>query len=271
MPYRLAAFADEISTDIQIQMDHLLDNGVNLCCMRGANAKSVLDFEEYQIPILKTQFLNRGIRFSCIGSPIGKVLITEPFEKEMERLKLACRRAKQFETRVIRVFSFHLPAGDDPAKHRDEVIRRVKAMAAHAHSEGLNLLHENEHDVWGATGARCADLLGSVNAPNLMATFDFANFVAAGEDPLAAWPQLKKWVKDFHIKDAKKGGPVVLAGQGDGHMKEVLSAAFGEKWAGLLTIEPHLDKSPGFEQVPAGKRFKAAVDALKELLKEIGA
>lgn len=28
MPYRLAGFADEISTDIQVQMDHLIENGV---------------------------------------------------------------------------------------------------------------------------------------------------------------------------------------------------------------------------------------------------
>ena len=271
MPYRLAAFADEISTDIQIQMDHLLDNGVHLCCLRGANAKGVLDFEEFQVPLTKTQFLNRGIRFSCIGSPIGKTPITDPFEQELERFKVACRRAKQFETRVIRVFSFYPPKGEDPAKCRDEVIRRMKALAAHAQTEGLNLLHENEKEIYGDTADRCADILSSVAAPNLMAAFDFANFVQVGQDPVAAWPKLKKWVKDFHIKDATKDGVVRVAGQGDGHLREILTDAFKEKWAGLLTIEPHLDKSPGFEQMDGGQRFKAAVEALKALLKEIGA
>ena len=83
MPYRISAFADEISPDIQIQMDHLLENGVNFCAMRGANGKNVMDFEDFQIKLMKQQFINRGVRFSCIGSPIGKTQITEPFEAEL--------------------------------------------------------------------------------------------------------------------------------------------------------------------------------------------
>ena len=39
MPYRLSAFADEISSDVQIQLDNLLENGIQYCAMRGANGK----------------------------------------------------------------------------------------------------------------------------------------------------------------------------------------------------------------------------------------
>jgi len=272
MPYRLSAFADEISTDIQVQMDHLLEHGVSMCTMRGANGKGVLEFENFQVPLMKSQFNNRGIKFACIGSPIGKVPITDPFEKELERLKLACKRAKQFETKVLRVFSFYIPAGDDPAKHKDEVIRRMKALAEQAKAEGLNLLHENEGEIFGNTANRCVQLIEGVNAPNLMAAFDFANFVSEGDDPLAAWGKLKKWVKDFHIKDfsaAKK--QTVPAGQGDGKLREILKDAFGAGWGGLLTLEPHLDRTDGFKELNGGQRFKAAADALKALLAEIGA
>ena len=272
MPYRLAAFADEISTDIQVQMDHLLENGVNLCCMRGANGKGVLEFEDFQVPLMKSQFFNRGIRFSGIGSPIGKVPISAPFEPELERLKLACKRAKQFEAKAIRVFSFYIPEGDAPAKHRDEVIRRMQALAGQAKTEGLNLLLENEAQLYADTPDRCVDLHASVNAPNLMATFDFANFVTVGEDPMPAWPKLKKWVKEFHIKDFSAASKqTVVAGQGDGRIKEILADAFQNNWAGLLTLEPHLSKTDGFKELDGGKRFKAAVEALKGLLAAIGA
>ena len=272
MPYRLSAFADEISTDIQIQMDHLLENGVNLCTMRGANGKGVLDFEDFQVPLMKTQFYNRGIKFACIGSPIGKAKLSDPFEAELTRFKVACKRAKQFETKVMRVFSFYLPEGDDPAKHKGEVIKRMKALAEHAKAEGINLLHENEVGIFGNTAGRCVELIEGVGAPNLMAAFDFANFAHEGDDPLAAWGKLKKWVKDFHIKDysvSKK--QTVPAGQGDGKLREILGDAFKNNWAGLLTLEPHLDKTDGFKDMNGGQRFKAAADALKGVLAEAGA
>lgn len=272
MPYRLAGFADEISTDIQVQMDHLIENGVMFNALRGANGKNVLDFEKFQIPLTKTQFFNRGIKFASIGSPIGKVPVTDPFENELARFKVACERAKQFETRVIRVFSFYIPEGDDPAKHKDEVIKRMKALAEHAKTEGLNLLHENESGIFGDTADRCVELLTGVGAPNLMAAFDFANFVQVGDDPVTAWPKLKQWVKDFHIKDysnAKKQN--VPVGQGDGHVREILGDALKNNWAGLLTLEPHLTKTDGFTDVDGGVRFKAAAEALKGILKEIGA
>ena len=272
MPYRLSAFADEISTDIQVQMDHLIEHGVSLCSMRAANGKGVLEFEDFQIPLMKSQFNNRGIKFACIGSPIGKVPITDPFGKELERFKVACKRAKQFETKVLRVFSFYIPVGDDPAKHQDEVIRRMQVLAEHAQTEGLNLLHENEAKIFGNTADRCVQLIEAVNAPNLKAAFDFANFVSEGEDPLAAWGKLKKWVKDFHIKDFSTAKQqTVPAGQGDGKLREVLKNAFATGWAGLLTLEPHLGRSDGFKDKSGGQCFKASADALKSLLGEVGA
>jgi sugar phosphate isomerase/epimerase len=271
MPYRLAAFGDEISPDIQVEIDHLLDSGIRLCCLRGANAKGVLELEDFQVPLLKNQFFNRGVRFSVLASPIGKTPVSEPFEPELERFRLISLRARQFETRVVRIYSFRLPDGADPADWRDEVLSRLTDLATQARFEGLRLLLENARDQYGSTGERLAELLESVGAENLMATFDFANFVQAGVDPLAAWPTLKPWVKEFHIKDATRDGVVRPAGQGDGRLREVLADALGGGWSGLLTLEPHLDKTPGFAELDGGRRFDAAAAALKKLLAEIGA
>src|SRR5471030_2977180 len=99
MPYRLSAFSDEISPDIQVQMDHLLENGITSCAMRGANGKNVMEFEDFQVKLMKTQFFNSGIRFSCIGSPVGKIKVTDPFEPELERLKKAAKLEQAFETK----------------------------------------------------------------------------------------------------------------------------------------------------------------------------
>jgi len=271
MPYRLSAFADEISTDIQVQMDHLLDNGCNFCAMRGANGKNVMEFEDFQIPMLKSQFFNRKIRFSCIGSPIGKVPITEPFEKELTRFRDVCKRAAAFETKVLRVFSFYIPEGDDPSKHRADVIGRLTSMAEFAKGQGLNLLLENEHGLYADTAERCVDVLKSVNAPNVMMAFDFANFVHVGEDPAAAWPKLKQWVRDFHIKDENAAGQVCVAGQGRGKLPEILKEALSSPSPYMLTLEPHLGKSDGFTTLTGAQCFKAAAEALHKVLADIGA
>lgn len=272
MPYKLSAFADEISPDIQVQMDHLLDNGVKLVTLRGANKKNVLDFEEFQVPLIKQQFFNRGLHFSSIGSPIGKVPVTEPLEKEIERLKLALKRAQQFETKVIRVFSFFIPDGEEPDKYRDKVLEGMKAFAETAAAAGVNLLHENEKKIYGDNGERCLEIMEQVNAPNLRTTFDFANFVEVGQEPSECWPKLKPWVREFHVKDARAADKsIVPAGEGDGRIKEILRDAFSSGWSGLLTLEPHLSAAGTFEGFSGPELFKKACDALKKVLSEIEA
>ena len=46
---------------------------------------------------------------SAIGSPIGKVKITDPFEPHMERFRKAVKLAEFFESPFIRIFSFYPP------------------------------------------------------------------------------------------------------------------------------------------------------------------
>ncbi|MGD0089279.1 MAG: sugar phosphate isomerase/epimerase [Planctomycetota bacterium] len=272
MPYRLSAFADEISPDIQIQMDHLLENGVKCCTMRGANGKNVMEFEDFQVNIMKPQFLNRGIRIAAIGSPIGKVKITDPFDAELARLKKAIKLAKGFETKVIRIFSFYIPEGDDPRLHQAEVLKRMKGLAEAAKAENVNLELENEKGIYGDIADRHLEILEQVNMPNLRAAFDFSNFVQCGEDPLSAWGKLKNWVVDFHVKDCRKADRKECpAGQGEGKIREILKDAFASGWGGFLTLEPHLSAGGQFAGFTGAALFKTAVDALKGVLAEAGA
>ena len=271
MPFRLSAFADEISTDIQVQMDHLLENDITFCAMRGANGKNVMEFEDFQIKLMKTQFNNRGIRFSCIGSPVGKIKISDPFDPELARLKKAAALAKAFDTKVIRIFSFYIPKGEEK-KHQAEVLKRMKALADLAKAEGVNLLLENEKDLYGDISDRHLEILEHIASPHVKAAFDFANYVQCGDDPVKAWGKMKKHVIDFHCKDAlKSDGSNVVLGTGDGKAKEVLKDAFAGGWQGYLTLEPHLKAAGPFNGFTGGKLFKAAADGLKAVLQEVGA
>jgi sugar phosphate isomerase/epimerase len=254
MPYLLSAFADEISPDIQIEMDHLLDNDIKYCAMRGANGKNVMEFEDFQIKLMKTQFNNRGIKFSCIGSPVGKTPVTDPMDFEIKRFRRAIEIARGFDTKVVRIFSFYIPKGEAPAAHKDEVFKRLRELANIAKNEGINLLIENEKGLYGDTGPRHAECIEAVGMPHVKGAFDFSNFVQID-------------IKDSK-KDTKRECPI---GEGDGRAKDILRDAFASGWRGFLTFEPHLSDSQEFKGFTGPKLFKVAVDTLKNLLKEVDA
>ena len=271
MPYRLSAFGDEISSDIQIQLDVLLENGLQYCALRGAHGKNVMELEDFQIKLIKTQFHNRGVHFSCVGSPVGKIQITDPMEPELERLKRAAAIAKLLETRAVRIFSFFIPKGDDPAIHRDEVLKRMKALADLAKTLDISLLIENEKDLYGDTADRQLDVLKHIDAPHVRAAFDCSNFIQSDDDPMTAWQKLKPYVLDFHIKDCRTSDKrEVAAGLGDGKIPEILRDAFASGWKGYLSFEPHLSESGVFKGFTGPVLFKVAVDALRKVLSDIG-
>lgn len=66
---------------------------------------------------------------SAIGSPIGKIRITEPFDEHLTRFDRALDLADFYQAPCIRVFSFYMPPGDDPAIHRVEVMNRMAQLA----------------------------------------------------------------------------------------------------------------------------------------------
>ncbi len=271
MPYRLSAFGDEISSDVQIQLDVLLENGIHYCALRGANGKNVMELEDFQIKSIKQQCNNRSVHFSCVGSPVGKIQITDTFEPELVRLKRAAAIAKMIETRVVRIFSFFMPKGEDPKKYRTEVLTRMKALADLAKELDISLLLENEKDLYGDTADRQLDVLTHIDAPHVRAAFDFSNFVQSDDSPLTAWEKLKPYVLDFHIKDCKDSDRrEVPAGQGDGKIPEILRDAFKSGWKGYLSFEPHLSESGVFKGFTGPVLFKVAVDSLKAILKDIG-
>ena len=78
-----------------------------------------------------------------------------------------------------------MPAGDDPDRHRDEVLRRMRELAAVAEQAGVVLLHENEKDIYGDIPRRCLDIVESVGSDHLRLAWDAANFVQVGVRPFS--------------------------------------------------------------------------------------
>ncbi|TVY10280.1 sugar phosphate isomerase/epimerase family protein [Paenibacillus cremeus] len=266
----LSAFADEISPDLEVQLDVLASEGISHLEFRGVWGKNVLKLTDEEIAKVKERLDARGFKLSSIGSPIGKIKITDSFEPHLEEFKRAIYLAKYFGAPNIRLFSFFLPEGEDPSAYRDEVLSRMKQLVTLAEQEGVQLLHENEKDIYGDISERCLDIVQSCDSPNLRCAFDPANFVQCGVRPMTeAHPLLAPYITYYHIKDAlMESRKVVPAGEGDGQLQELISVLKKQGFGGFLSLEPHLSSAEAFKGFSGPGAFVLAVRALKKLLVE---
>jgi len=268
---KISAFADEIGDDLDFQISQLKANGVGWIELRGVWGKNVLTLTEDEVREMKRRASDAGIGFSAIGSPLGKFPLDGDFEDQIEGLKLALEYAHILEAPYIRIFSFWIPTGDDPAKHRAQVMDWLGQMICLAEPSGIVLAHENEKGIYGDTGERCLDLLTSLSSPACTAVFDFANFVQCGERPYAdCWKKLRPYISYFHVKDALlDNGQVVPAGHGDGDVAQILAEAFASGFDNFLTLEPHLSLAAASYGRTTPELFRTASDALQEILAQI--
>ncbi|MED1203058.1 sugar phosphate isomerase/epimerase family protein [Heyndrickxia acidicola] len=240
----ISGFSDEISSDFNVQLEVVANLGMRYISLRGIDGKNIGDFSLAEI---KDQVLPRlkkaEIGVSSIGSPIGKILITdeEAFNKQKVMLESLCQISNLLDCNYIRIFSFFIPQDDNPDDYRNDVIRKLKEFSAIAEKHNVILLHENEKDIFGDIARRCKDILKEVGSARFKAIFDFANFIQCGEDPQLCYELLKDEIEYIHIKDAVlTDGQNVVCGQGDGKIPEILSQAVQSGYKGFLTLEPHL-------------------------------
>ena len=271
MTVTLSGFADEISADPAEQFAVLAAESITHLELRSAWSVNVADFSAAQLGWFRVSAAAAGVRVSAIGSPIGKIAIDAPFEPELERMRRVAEIADELGTRLVRVFSFYIPAGEPPERYRTQVIDRMGALARIAEERGLILAHENEKEIYGDVPERCADLIASVGSPALLATFDAANFVQCGVRPFTdAYPLLRPYLVYLQVKDARAAdGEVTPAGEGDGEMRETLLALRDSGFAGYMSLEPHLDLAGRQGGFSGPDKFRQAVQALKRLLDEL--
>ena len=141
--------------------------------MRSGDGKGVAEYTQQDAEALKKRLEERKIA-SPPWVPHWKIDITEAFEPHFETFCNIVRLAQIWETPYIRLFSFFIPEGADPAIFRDEVLRRIERMVELASKEKLTLLHENEKGIYGDNAARCLDLMQNFYGDAYKATFDFA-------------------------------------------------------------------------------------------------
>lgn len=269
--FTLSAFGDEIAADLAEQLDVMRREGIPALEFRGAWGKNILDLSDDEVRKAKGLLDEREMHVSAVGSPIGKVKITDDFGAHLVRFRRALAVADMLDTPHIRVFSFFIPTGEDAARYRTAVMDRMRMLTDLAEEAGVTLWHENEKEIYGDIATRCADIHATIRSPHLRAAFDPANFVQCGVRPMdEAWPLLADVSTHIHIKDALLAdGHVVPAGEGDGQVRELLHALVQRGYRGYLTLEPHLKAAGPFGGFSGPDLFHTAAEALRGLLKEV--
>ncbi len=273
--WHITGFADEIAKDLDEQIDLLTKLNIKFVEFRSAWGTKVLDLSQDQLELAKSKLDAAGIKLSSVGSDLGKIFITEPFDAHLERARHGVEVAKFFGARYIRMFSFFIPEGDDPTQYRDEVIRRTRAMVELAEAGGITLLHENEKDIYGDIPERVVDLMTTINSANYRAIIDPANYVQCGYKPFDdAYPMVREYTDYIHCKDALSPtaenplGEIVPSGEGDGQFQQLIAGLSDSGYQGFLSIEPHLGDFDAFGGLCGPELWTTAHTALVKLLRE---
>jgi sugar phosphate isomerase/epimerase len=267
--WTLSGFSDEISPDFEAQCALVSELELKYLEFRSAWNVNILDLSQAQLATAKEILSAHGLGVSSIGSPIGKISIEDDFEPHLDRMRHATEVARFFDAPYIRIFSFFIPAGADPDSYRDEVLRRMAALAKVAEEAGVVLLHENEKEIFGDIPRRCLDIVESVNSPNLKVAWDAANFVQVGVRPFTeGFRQLRPHLAYLQIKDAHlANGEVVAAGRGDGELVETIRELRRDGFDGFFSLEPHLNETHALGGFSGPELFTEAWQAFTDLLK----
>jgi sugar phosphate isomerase/epimerase len=274
--FQLSAFGDEISNDLDEQLDTLVNLKIFGLDLRGAWGKSIVHLDNDDIARVKKTCARWGVHIACLGSPVGKSPLAEPIQFEQQQLERLMAIGAALGVHQIRIFSFYPPDTSTNLhydRHVPESAERLGILARQAQQEGFTLLLENEKGIVTDTPERCLAVLQAVDSPALRFTWDPANFVQVGVAmPVErGWAGLKPYVRYVHIKDALlENGKVTPAGEGDGQLVELLNELQQMGYRGTLSLEPHLQiagHSGGFSG-PDGMRLAAR--ALRKLMAETG-
>ena len=247
--FLFSAFADEASADILEQIAACKANGIDYIELRNVNGKNISNFTVEEAKELKKLLDDNGIKVSSIGSHYGKIEITDDFEPHFEAFKQTVEVAKVLDTKYIRMFSFFFTKGQKIEDYKDEVYRRLDAMVDYSNEHGILCCHENEKGIYGDITERCVELAEHYG-DRMGCIFDPSNYIQCGCNTLEGFKLLQDKVTYMHVKDCIAAiDTVVPAGEGDGHLEEILRMLDEKEAVYFLSVEPHLRVFEGLENL----------------------
>ena len=312
----ISGFADEGPADkrAESQLAMMSALGLSYYSLRfvdvGEGVKNVMQLGRREIRRLRSLHDEFGMSVSSIGSPIGKVKLLDqndgsnnafvPFERYLKReVARAIELATEFDTKLIRGFSFYHPKGESPEAYVDLAVERLTAIAEACQRAGVFFGLEVEANLVGQSGRLLRQIHKKVGNPHLYLIFDGGNLSSQNmpsDSVVSEYEMMRSGIGWMHIKDYRVDPRLewqgyvdeerlknfVPADRGDSGHEQILRD-FKARIPGLsrrlrrqgipgvfLDLEPHLRGGGQFGGFSGTDGFGVALRALLGLLDYTG-
>ena len=129
------------------------------------NGKNIANYtaEEFEKEV-KPTLDKYGVKFSSIGSPIGKIRWDDDdaYEGQLKKLEELVKICKIMDCKYIRMFSFRVKK-DEYEKAYPTVVEKIKGFLEKCRDTDIVLLHENEKRIYGDERNRCVKLYKEIS------------------------------------------------------------------------------------------------------------
>ena len=217
----ITGFADEgpVNKKAESQLTMTAALGLSYYSLRfidaGDGVKNVMKLTRREIRRLKRLHADFGIGVSSIGSPIGKVKLLDqedgsanayiPIERYLRsEVERAVELAVEFDTKLIRGFSFYHPRGTDPHEYVDAAAERLARITEVCARAGVYFGLEVEANLVGQNGHLLRQLYRKVASDHLYLIFDGGNLSCQNLTPsetFAEYRAMKAGIGWIHMKD----------------------------------------------------------------------
>lgn len=280
MAYILSGFTDEFDPKFSKQIEGAIKLGLSHIELRFVDGVNVSAMSDAQLDYVKDLLDKNSIKVSAIGSPIGKIALSDDFEKHFELAERVFKIANRLDCKNIRVFSFYLD-GRDRKECFNEVVEKLNRLLVLADAYGVVLCLENEAALYGESPEQIYEICSYFDG-KIRTVMDMGNYVLGGYQPYPlAYEMLKGYVEYFHVKDAYKTGEIVPCGEGDACIEQIL-CAYKKDYPNKETFvssEPHLTDFVGLSNLAnhqlkkkvtfesEAQAFTYAFNALEQIIK----
>ena len=189
---------------------------------------------------IRRAFGETGIQLAALGSSarFSAADQAERLQHETAVLDLI-KLAKDVDAPIIRVFGGKRPAGIGMEQAIENVADSLNRLAPVAEEAGVAIVLETHDDFSRATDV--AEVLRRVPSKAIGALWDTHHPYRMGENVAQVWALLSTRLLHTHVKDARRARgdewDLVLLGEGEVPVREVVRALAMRQWPGYLVVE----------------------------------
>ncbi len=152
---------------------------------------------------LKDVLSSYTTKLAVIGGFSDFAVCDALIEKHQNFVKRQIEFANEFGVSILRAFITHLHKRYLDSSIRQRIVKNIRDISRVAEDFGVKIAFENEP---GNVPEDIIPILENVNNPYIGVTFDPANFLASGVDPIEAGRKIAPYLLHVHLKDCIRIG-----------------------------------------------------------------